>query len=129
MKFSMIKNIGLSLIFSVFSLLGWSQATAPLAKDHSKFLGNIIPHFIPQQYNLLWNQVTAENAGKWGSIESTRNVMSWANHDRAYKLAHDNGYKFRFHTFVWGSQEPGWLKNIPASEQLAELHEFMDRVS
>lgn len=129
MNFSNFKNIGLALVFSATSFVTMAQATTPLAKDHSKFLGNIIPHFVPHQYNLLWNQVTPENAGKWGSIESTRNVMSWANHDRAYKLAHDNGYKFRFHTFVWGSQEPGWLKNIPASEQLAELHEFMDRVS
>lgn len=66
------------------------QATAPLAKNHSKFLGNIIPHFVPAQYTQLWNQVTPENAGKWESIESTRNTMSWGNLDRAYKLAYDN---------------------------------------
>ena len=100
MNFSNFKSIALALVFSATSFVTMAQATTPLAKDHSKFLGNIIPHFIPQQYNLLWNQVTAENAGKWGSVESTRNIMSWGNHDRAYKLAHDNAYKFRFHTIV-----------------------------
>jgi endo-1,4-beta-xylanase len=105
------------------------QATAPLAKNHSKFLGNIIPHFVPAQYTQLWNQVTPENAGKWESIESTRNTMSWGNLDRAYKLAYDNGHKFRFHTFVWGSQEPGWLKSLSPAQQLVELEELMSRVA
>lgn len=117
------------VVFVMFPRLAYTQATTPLAKNHSKFLGNIIPHFVPHQFNLLWNQVTPENAGKWGSIESTRNSMSWANLDRAYKLSHDNGLKFRFHTLVWGSQEPAWLKNLSAPDQLVELHEFMDRVS
>lgn len=115
--------------FISFSYQVDAQATMPMAKDHSKFLGNIIPQFIPNNFTNLWNQVTPENAGKWGSLESTRNVMSWTNLDRAYNLAKNNNYKYRYHTLVWGSQEPSWLKNLPADQQLIELDQFMSLVA
>ena len=35
--------------------------------------------------------------------------MNWAAADAAYNWAQTNGYKFKFHTFVWGAQYPGWL--------------------
>ena len=37
--------------------------TIPLAKEHSKFLGNIIADNIHPNFDIYWNQVTPENAG------------------------------------------------------------------
>lgn len=101
----------------------------PLAKDHSKFLGNIIADNIPDNFDKYWNQITPENAGKWGSIEMIRGTMNWTQLDRAYNHAKENAYPFKFHTLVWGQQEPSWLKNLSANEQLAELKEFMQAVA
>ncbi len=124
--FKIIVNL---LFFLFVNAVVSAQVTIPLARDHSKFLGNIIPHHIPSQFPNLWNQLTPENAGKWGSIESTRNAMSWSNLDRAYNLSQINNYKFKFHTLVWGSQEPSWLKDLSAEQQLIELDELMSQVA
>jgi endo-1,4-beta-xylanase len=105
------------------------ENTIPLAKDHSKFLGNIIANYVHSSFNTYWNQVTPENAGKWGSLEYQRNNMNWTPLDRAYNHAKNNGYKFRFHTFVWGSQEPNWISSISQAEQKAEMEEFMQAVA
>lgn len=103
--------------------------TIPLAKDHSKFLGNIIASTIHSNFDTFWNQITPENAGKWGSVEGQRGRMNWNQLDLAYNHAKNKGYKFRFHTFVWGSQEPNWITSIPQNEQKAEMEEFMQAVA
>ncbi|GGF19435.1 endo-1,4-beta-xylanase [Hymenobacter cavernae] len=96
----------------------------PLAAGKSKFLGGI---YSPQQLpNFLayWNQLTPENAGKWGSVEGTRDVMNWTEMDAAYKLAKDNGLPFKMHTLLWGSQQPTWIATLPPAEQLAEINQW-----
>lgn len=103
--------------------------TTPMAKNHAKFLGNIIPNNVPASFDTYWNQVTPENSGKWGSVEGTRNVMNWTAHDRAYNHARSKGYKFKYHTLVWGSQEPDWLKTLSPAVQKRELEEFMQAVA
>ena len=105
------------------------EGTAPLAKEHEKFLGNIIPDNIPSNFDLYWNQITPENAGKWSSVEYSRNNMNWGNLDRAYNHAKSKTYKFKYHTFVWGSQEPAWINSISQAEQKAEMEEFMRAVA
>lgn len=72
-----------------------------------------------------FDQVTPENAGKWGSVESTRDQMDWAALDEIYQFAEDNGLPFRLHTLVWGQQQPAWLAALPPAEQLEELEEWM----
>ena len=101
----------------------------PLAKDHSKFLGNIVAGYIPSTFNNYWNQVTSENGGKWSSVEGTRNVMNWTQSDLAYNHAQENNFPFRYHTLVWGNQQPGWLEALSAEEQIAELREYMQAVA
>jgi len=105
------------------------EATTPMARNHAKFLGNIIPSNVPASFDIYWNQVTPENSGKWGSVEGQRNVMSWTAHDRAYNHAKSKGYKFKYHTLVWGSQEPTWLKSLSQADQKKELEEFMQAVA
>lgn len=76
-----------------------------------------------------FDQITPENAGKWGSVEATRDVMSWGPLDEAYDFAQDNGLPFRLHTLVWGQQQPAWLAALPPAEQLAELDEWMTQLA
>lgn len=91
----------------------------------SKFLGNVIGSTIPASYGTYWNQVTPENATKWGSVEGTRNAMNWTQADAAYQYALSKGFPFKFHTLVWGSQEPGWISSLPAAEQKAEVTQWI----
>ncbi len=101
----------------------------PIANGKSKFLGGI--YSTPQKvnFNKYWNQVTSENGGKWGSVEATRNVMNWADLDSTYKLAKDNGFPFKMHTLIWGSQQPAWMESLSSAEQLAEIKEWYAAVA
>ena len=85
-----------------------------------------------QDYALLLNwfdQITPENAGKWGSVEATRDVMNWQALDDAYSFAKTNHLPFKFHTLIWGQQQPGWLASLPADQQLAEIEQWMAAVA
>jgi endo-1,4-beta-xylanase len=102
-----------------------ANANAQIANGKSKFLGNIIANDVPGNFSTYWNQVTPENGTKWGEVEGTRNQMNWTAADRAYNFARANGYKFKFHTFVWGSQEPGWISSLSQADQRAEIEQYM----
>ncbi len=100
-----------------------------IADGESKFLGNIIANSIPSHYKTYWNQITMENSGKWEAVEPSRGNFNWTNIDNTYKYANDNGMIFKHHVFVWGSQEPSWIKNgggLSSSEVKAEIEDFMD---
>ncbi|HEY7771878.1 MAG TPA: endo-1,4-beta-xylanase [Marinagarivorans sp.] len=100
-------------------------ATGGLAAGDDKFLGNIIAGAVPADFGSLWNQVTPENAGKWGAVESARDFMNWGDLDRAYAYAKVNGMPFKGHTLVWGSQEPAWIGELSNEEQLAEVEQWI----
>jgi len=101
----------------------------PMATGKPKFLGGV--YSTPQKpfFNNYFNQVTPENAGKWGSVEATRNVMNWTELDSAYALAQTKGYPFKMHTLIWGQQQPIWIENLPAAEQLMEINEWFAAVA
>src|SRR3954462_3016928 len=85
-----------------------------------------------QDYAVLLNwfdQITPENAGKWGSVEATRDVMNWQALDEAYSFAKTNHLPFKFHNLIWGQQQPGWLAGLPADQQLAEIEQWMAAVA
>jgi endo-1,4-beta-xylanase len=101
----------------------------PIATGQPKFLGGVssptqLPNFLA-----YWNQVTPENAGKWGSVEGTRNSMNWGELDTAYALAKNNGFPFRMHNLVWGNQQPAWIESLPPAEQLQEIKEWFAAVA
>jgi endo-1,4-beta-xylanase len=102
-----------------------------LARGKSKFLGSGYSEDANQNINFTsyWNQVIPGNAGKWGSVESTRDTMNWTNLDACYNFAEDNGYPFMFHVLVWGSQQPTWLNALSNADKLAELEEWFDAVA
>ncbi len=96
----------------------------------NRFLGSAVDR--PAEYEdlpLYFDQLTPGNAGKWGSVESTRNVMKWEELDKAYSFAKANGMPFKMHTLVWGQQAPSWMDSLSAADQLQEIEEWMAAVA
>lgn len=105
---------------------------APLAAGKQKYLGGIHSGGTSAQETgipLYWNQVTPENAGKWGSVEAVRGVYNWTALDAAYTLAKSNGLPFRFHVLFWGAQQPAWIRDLPDSEQLDAIKAWLAAVA
>lgn len=109
-----------------------NTANAQLSSNPDKFLGNITTSwnndmdtdgFIFSDY---WNQVTPENATKWGSVEGTRGKYNWGGADKAFNYAKEHGFLFKFHTLVWGSQYPEWMNNLSTEEQYEAIEQWMD---
>jgi endo-1,4-beta-xylanase len=106
-----------------------NEATAEvsvLVAIGNRFFGTA-PHH-DSEYETIpahFNQITPGNAGKWGSVESVRDEMNWSDLDTAYQFAKDNGYPFKLHTLIWGSQQPNWVADLSVDEQLEELDEWM----
>ncbi|MEJ2306370.1 MAG: endo-1,4-beta-xylanase [candidate division WOR-3 bacterium] len=96
------------------------------SKTRASFLGNITyGSSIPTDFAKYWNQVTPENEGKWDACERNRDQYSWSNLDVAYDFARRNGFKFKQHCLIWGSQEPSWISGLSQSEQRAEVEEWI----
>lgn len=117
----------LRLVVMISALLSCvaHSISAQIAVNKCKFLGNVIGNSVPTSFDLYWNQVTPENAGKWGEAEAEPDVMNWAPLDAAYDHAMNKGYLFKHHTFIWEQQKPAWLAALSPEEQLEEIEEWM----
>jgi endo-1,4-beta-xylanase len=78
---------------------------------HRKFVGNITTGNSVDSDGLsfarYWDQITPENAGKWGSVQTRAGSdFNWTTLDAIYDYAEANDLIFKEHTFVWGSQQP-----------------------
>jgi len=105
---------------------GGSPVTEKAPPIGKKFVGNIDTRTrIRSDFVRYWNQFTPENAGKWASIERTRNQMNWTALDEMYNYAKQRGIVFKQHNFVWGSQQPSWLNSLSQAEQRAEVEEWI----
>ncbi|MDG5768118.1 endo-1,4-beta-xylanase [Balneolales bacterium ANBcel1] len=101
----------------------------PIADGQDKWIGNIWSPPQIENFTSYWNQVTAENAGKWGSVEGTRGTYNWSNLDASYQLARDNGFPYRFHVLTWGGQQPGWINDLSTEEQLEAITQWYDTLA
>ena len=101
----------------------------PLASKQSKYVGNIYSSAQVNNFEAYWDQVIPENAGKWGSVEGTKDNMNWTGLDAAYKLAKDNGFSFNFHVLLWGAQQPSWINNLQPADQLTEIKQWFQAVA
>ncbi|NJP88231.1 endo-1,4-beta-xylanase [Nonomuraea sp. FMUSA5-5] len=81
--------------------------------------------------NREFNQVTAENAMKWESVEPQRGVYTWDDADALVESARRNHQQVRGHTLVWHNQLPAWLTtgvedgSIDATELRAILRDHI----
>jgi len=89
------------------------------AGGQGKFLGNVIGTYFPPDFGKYWNQVTPENAGKWGKVGVSPDTNSWywAHLDSIYDYAVKKGYPFKFHNLVWKQQQPQWLASLKPAQQ------------
>jgi endo-1,4-beta-xylanase len=96
----------------------------------SKFLGNITTRGqVRSDFAKYWNQITGENESKWGSVEGSRDKMSWGGVDNIANYAKQNKIPWKFHTLIWGSQYPSWITSLSQADQLAEITEWMDEAA
>ena len=95
-----------------------------------QWLGSV-NEFTRPLFTQYFNQVTPENAGKWGSAAGTTRTaaMRWTQLDQAYAFAQTNGFPFNFHVLVWGNQQPTWMAALPAEEQLIEIKKWFAAVA
>jgi endo-1,4-beta-xylanase len=91
-----------------------------------KFVGNIDTRGqVRSDFINYWDQLTPENAGKWGSIEGTRDQMRWTTLDAMHDYAKQHNIAFKQHNFIWGSQQPGWIGGLSQADQKAEVEEWI----
>jgi endo-1,4-beta-xylanase len=100
-------------------------APAQIAVGQSKFLGSTIANSTPASFTKYWNQVSPENAGKWGSVEATQNVFNWAPLDAIYNFSQQQGFKFKAHNLIWGAQFPSWITSLSQAQQLAAIQTWI----
>lgn len=99
-----------------------------LAAGRGKFLGNILSHSQTDEiFATYWNQVTPENNGKWGAVESTRGVMDWSTLDAMYRYAHGHGFPFKQHNFIWGRHQPKWMDGLSPDQQKLEVTKWISQ--
>jgi len=140
---------GLGAVFAL-SLAVSASAQQPnwmgIAKGEYKYLGNIsasnagcgssctwTSYFdrdldLDNKFHTMWSGVTAENAGKWGSVESTRGTYNFTQANRVWNNAAYHGHAIRFHTLVWGSQLPQWWYKNPQltrTERMTAIENFI----
>ena len=106
-------------------ILSPTPAPAQIAAGQGKFLGSTIQSSVPSNFTKYWNQVTPENAGKWGSVEATQGVFDWSQLDTAYNFAQQQGFKFKAHNLIWGAQFPSWITSLSQAQQLAEIQKWI----
>ena len=104
---------------------------AQLSSNPDKFLGNITTEYSvdygKEKFYTLWNQITCENESKWGSVEGSRGNFNWGC-DKAFNYAKQHSFTYKFHALVWGSQYPGWLSSLSASDRYAAIVKWYDAV-
>ncbi len=96
----------------------------PLAEGQERFLGSAYDDIQAPGFTGYWNQLTPGNAGKWGSVEWTRDQMNWAALDVAYNEAKRYNMLFKEHTLLWGAQQPEWMNGLDSAEQRQEIEEW-----
>lgn len=101
----------------------------PMARDQEIFMGSAFSNPQKLEFNQHWNQLTPENAGKWGSVESVRDQYNWVELDEAYNYAKDNNILFKLHVLFWGNQQPVWIESLGQEEQLEEIIEWLDTLA
>ena len=91
------------------------------AASVGKFVGNITTgngiDSGGMKYSKYWDQITPENAGKWGAVQQTpSSAFNWSTLDAIYAYTETNHIIFKQHTFVWGSQQPNGTPTLAQVE-------------
>ena len=112
------------MLMAAWGVVPQLVSSQPLATGKDKFLGSCVGS-VRSDFSKYWNQVTPENAGKWGNVEGTRDIYNWAPLDNIYNYAVANGFSYRHHNFVWGQQQPSWITSLDLASQRAQVEEWI----
>jgi endo-1,4-beta-xylanase len=126
---AMMRTIAYGTLAACLAVWPMRTTAQPLAKGQSKFLGNILANTLHPNFSTYWNQVTAENAGKWGVAEGSQGNYNWPPLDAIYDFAVNNGYPYKHHTLVWGNQAPSWITSLDSAAQRAAVKRWIDTVA
>jgi len=102
------------------------------AQPSDQFVGNITTGYQNAidtngfTFSQYWDQITPENAGKWGSVQqSPGGSFNWSSLDAIYDYTERNNLIFKQHAFVWGTQQPS---GTPTQDQLINwIRSFCER--
>ncbi len=99
-----------------------------LAQGLTKFLGNVMAS--DHIFANYWNQITPGNEGKWGSIASSSDTLTWnwSGLDAIYNYAINHNLIFKDHTLIWGSQQPTWISSLGQTQQLKYIETWIRQV-
>ena len=91
---------------------GGATGAGGTAASVLEFVGNITTGNVVDTdgkvFSTYWDQISPENAGKWGSVQANAGAaFNWRTLDAIYDYAQTNNVIFKEHTFIWGSQQPG----------------------
>jgi endo-1,4-beta-xylanase len=90
---------------------GGSAGESGVGPYSLEFVGNITTSDTVdtegKTFSRHWDQITPENAGKWGSVQANAGAaFNWSTLDAIYNYTERAGIIFKQHAFVWGSQQP-----------------------
>jgi endo-1,4-beta-xylanase len=97
----------------------------PLEEGKDKFLGCGTSCYIYRHLDRYWNQVTAGNEGKWGSVETVQGQYNWTDLDVIYDYAVNRSLPFKEHTLVCGEQQPWWIASLDSAGQRAAVKNWI----
>ncbi len=123
---------GLSVCLSAALVVAFlpSPSFSQLALGRNKWVGNVIHtgYSIRSDFATYWDQVTPENDGKWGSVESSPGVYNWAPLDNDYNYAIRNGFPFKEHNLIWGSEQPSFMTDgsLDSAQEYQEIANWID---
>lgn len=147
MLFAKRSLASLALAIPLATGAAFAQAEdGPLAPADGKFLGSVYSPTQIEDFEKYFNQVVAENAGKWGAVaNNTNNPLyfpedyqddwftaaggSWhGGLDESFEFAKENGFPYRMHVMVWGNQQPRWIVDLDPEDQLTAIEAWFDVV-
>ena len=124
---SRISKIATCALFCAFTSV---FAGPGLADGAAKFVGNIpVDGEVPSDFAEYWNQISPDRECVWIQIEKNRGEFDFSKCDAIYNWAKQNGVLFKFRTLVWGSQYPGWIRNLNVEETREAITAWFDAVA
>ena len=117
-----------AILLLVFVVVPPESPSQPLAKGKDRFLGSSMSSIRPD-FTTYWNQVTPEDAGKWGSVEGSQGNFNWTPLDNIYNFALSNSFRYKHHNLVWGQQQPSWITSLDSAGQRGAVENWISQVA
>jgi endo-1,4-beta-xylanase len=92
-------------------------AVVPALMDLAPASQDPYTHTVVEQAGIL----VAENAMKWSSLRPTPTTYNFAEADRLFQFAAQNGQLMRGHNLCWHEQLPGWFAGYATRDNARQL--------